>query len=357
MAEQEQDRSEEATPYKREEARKKGSVARSQDMQAAVAVGMVLLVLMVSGPGMVRKSLGMFAALWSHAGELTFSPDGLMAWLSALTIELFQVFLPLWLVLMLAAIVAGIAQAGLVLSAEPLKPDWKRLNPIEGFKRLFTLQVLFEAAKSSVKFCVFSVVLYYALDSLLPSWLFLTNSGVAQIANATGGGVLLVMQRLLLAMLLAAVIDWLFVRRTLAKRLRMSKREVRDEHKRREGDPRIKSKLREIRLQFLQKTRSLARVKEADVLVVNPQHLALAIQYKRGQMAAPLLLAKGAGELAIKMKDVARRHGVPIMENKPLARGLYREVDVNEWIPDTYFGAVAKALVWAFKVRRTGPTA
>ena len=352
MAEQEQDRSEEATPHKREQARKKGTVARSQDVLAAASVITFLLMMSVTGPGMVRDCLGIFASLLSHAGELSFSQDGFMAWQRMLALAVLKAIAPLLLALAAAGLLAGVAQAGLVFSTEPLKPDWQKLNPAEGFKRLFTMRSLFEAAKSTIKFLIFSVVLYFILKAMVPNWLLLTTAGIPEIAAGTGRAMLQVLRYMFLMLLLAALVDWLFVKRTLTKKLRMSKREVKEEYKSREGDPRIKSKLKEIRLQFLQKTRSMSRVKEADVLVVNPQHLALAIQYKRGQMAAPLLLAKGAGDMALKMKEVARRHGVPILENKPLARGLFREVDVNEWIPDAYYGAVAKALVWAFKVRQ-----
>ncbi|WP_046156417.1 EscU/YscU/HrcU family type III secretion system export apparatus switch protein [Chromobacterium vaccinii] len=352
MAEQEQDRSEEATPHKREEARKKGSVARSQDVLGAVSALTLLLALMTLGPGMARHCLGIFASLLSHAGEWSFSQDALSVWMRNLGVELFRTMAPLWFLLALTAALAGAAQVGLVFSAAPLKPDWEKLNPLEGFKRLFTLRSLFEAAKSSVKFLAFSLALYWIIRGMLPDWMLLTGAGAGRVADATGAALLQVLRYMALAMLVVAAADWLFVKRTLSKKLKMSKREVKEEYKRREGDPRIKSKLKEIRQQFLQKTRSASRVKEADVLVVNPRHLALAIQYKRGEMAAPMLLAKGAGEMALKMKETARRHGVPILENKPLARGLFRDVDVDEWIPDAYFGAVAKALVWAFRVKK-----
>ncbi|WP_199181229.1 EscU/YscU/HrcU family type III secretion system export apparatus switch protein, partial [Chromobacterium alticapitis] len=306
------------------------------------------------GPHMARKCFGVFSVLLSHAGEWSFSQEALAAWMSRMGMELMWAMAPLWLLLMLVAVLAGMAQAGLVFSTEPLKPDWQKLNPVEGFKRLFTMRSLFEAAKSSLKFVFFTLVLYWTLRRLLPDWLLLTTAGAGQVAAAMADAAMKVLRWMALAMLFAAAADWLFVRRTLNKNLRMSKREVKEEYKRREGDPRIKSKLKEIRLQFLQKARSMSRVKEADLLVVNPTHLALAIQYRRGEMATPKLLAKGGGEMALKMKDVARRHGVPIMENKALARGLYRDVDVDEWIPEHYFGAVAKALVWAFKIKRNG---
>ncbi|MBA4707087.1 EscU/YscU/HrcU family type III secretion system export apparatus switch protein [Aquitalea aquatica] len=350
---EEQNRSEEATPHKREEARKKGSVARSQDVLGAMSALTLLLVLMTMGARIAQHCLGIFSALLSHAGEWSFSQVALVAWMQDLGIELFRTLMPLWLLLLLTAAVTGAAQVGLVFSTEPLKPDWQKLNPLEGFKRLLTLRSLFEAAKSCVKFLAFSLVLYGIIRSMLPDWMLLAGAGAGRVANAIGAALLQVLRYMALAMLVVAAADWLFVRRTLNKKLKMSKREVREEYKRREGDPRIKSKLKEIRLQFLQKTRSASRVKEADVLVVNPRHLALAIQYKRGEMAAPMLLAKGAGEMALKMKETARRHGVPILVNKPLARGLFRDVDVDEWIPDDYFGPVAKALVWGFRVKKS----
>ncbi|GGY28770.1 EscU/YscU/HrcU family type III secretion system export apparatus switch protein [Paludibacterium paludis] len=352
MAEQEQDRSEEATPHKKDEARKKGTVLRSQDVMALGSVAAFLGFAAVFGPAAIGRCLTAYTGLWSRAAELPFSLTGLTVWLGDIGRETMLIFLPLWLMLGVVAVVLSAGQSGWKVSFEPLKPDWQKVNPIEGFKRLFTVKILFEAVKSVLKFVFYAAALYALVKAGMAHWLGLPMAEPGGVAAVMGGSVLEAVQRMALVMLAIALLDFLFARRSLARKLRMSRREVKEEIKRRDGDPRIKSRLREIRLQFLQKIRSSSRVGEADVLIVNPRHLALAIQYRREAMPAPRLLAKGAGDTALKMRRLARRHGVPILENRPLARALFREAQIDDWIPDTHYAGVAKALAWAFRVRR-----
>ncbi|MDF0606915.1 EscU/YscU/HrcU family type III secretion system export apparatus switch protein [Neisseriaceae bacterium TC5R-5] len=357
MAEQEQDRSEEATPHKREEARKQGNVARSQDVSAAASLAVLLAVLLMLGGGMVQRLLALLATIWQQAAMVPFSIGGITQYLQSIAQALLWLVLPFFVALMLVAILLGMAQAGVVISTHPLKPDWQRLNPVKGLKKLFSWKLLFEALKSVLKFTLFSAVLYFAIRDVLPGWMALPLLELPAVAQAMGQGVVVVSWRLLLAMLVVALLDVWFVRRTQQKDLRMSRREVREEYKRRDGDPRIKAKLREIRRELLKKSQSLSRVADADVLLVNPQHLALAIQYQRGVQATPLLISKGAGEVALTMRQLARRHGVPILENKPLARALFLAVQIDEPIPEQHFAAVAKALVWAYQQKEARGTA
>lgn len=353
MAEQELDRSEEATPFKRQEARKKGTVTRSQDVSAAVMAAGLLSVIVFFGAGMMRQELMLFQSFWTGSAGWSFDTAYVARHLASFVWRALVILTPLWLTLIVLALLSGAGQAGIVISTEPLKPDWKRLNPVEGFKRLFSFRMLFEGLKTTLKFTLFVLVLYWAVKSLWPKLLPLSLSNVGGLSQTLAAGSQSVLTRMLVAMLVIAVIDWVYVRREIAKKLRMSRREVRDEVKRREGDPRIKAKLRELRMQFLQRTQSLGKVKDADVLVVNPQHLAVAIKYQREAMQAPQVLAKGAGELALKMREIARRSGVPILENKPLARALFREIKIDGWIPEEHYAAVAKALVWAFRIRHS----
>jgi flagellar biosynthetic protein FlhB len=353
MAEQEQDRSEEATPYKKDEAKKQGTVARSQDVVAAASIGALGLFILFSGAGVIRQCLQMFSFLFLHAADFAFSFDGACAWLEALAVALLVMFLPFFMLMLITSVLACVIQTGFVLSTEPLKPDWNRINPLEGVKRFFTVKILLETAKSCLKFVIYTTVLYYLVKNVVSDNLYLLIAGPLTQRTVFGNHLSQVLWCLFLAMIALAIIDVLITRRSLAKKLKMSKREVKEEHKRREGNPVIKARLREIRMQFLQKTRAVSRVKEADVLLVNPQHLALAIHYQRGKMPAPLLLAKGAGELALRMRQVAGKHGIPVMENKPLARALYQEVGINQSIPEQYFASVAKILVWAFRVRKS----
>jgi flagellar biosynthetic protein FlhB len=348
MAEQELDRSEDATPFKRQQARKKGTVTRSQDVSTAVAAAALLLVMVFFGCYIMHQALALFQACLVQPITAIFNATQLLTygW------QALAVLSPLWLTLLILPLLSGTAQVGFIISSEALKPDWKRLSLAQGLKRLFSLRMLFEGLKTSLKFILFIIVLYWAIKGLWPKLLPLSLSHVSVLAQALGLGTQQIITKLLAALILIAVFDWLYVRREVTKKLRMSRRERRDEVKQHEGDPRIKAKLSEIRRQFLQRTQSVGRVKEADVLIVNPQHLAIAIKYQREEMQAPQVLAKGAGDIALKMREVAHRSGVPVLENKALARSLFRELKIDDWIPEAYYAAVAKALVWAFRVRR-----
>lgn len=353
MAEEELDRSEEATPFKKEEARKKGTVARSQDMAAAVAVSGLLLTMVFSGRHMVEEAQELFRSLLRASLDLNDATLA-MGVLAAALMQAIRILTPLWLVLIAFAVLSNMAQVGVKISFEPLKPDWKKLNPIQGFKRIFSLKMVFEGVKTLLKFVFFVLVVYWAILGVWPKLLSLSWANAPQFAQGMGVGAQQVITRMLAILLVIAAIDWLYVRRDMGKKLRMSRREVKDESKRREGDPRIKNKLRELRMQLMQKTQSVGKVKDADVLIVNPQHLAIAVKYERVDMMAPVVLAKGSGEMALKMKEIARRSGIPILENKPLARALFRDVKIDEWVPESHYAAVAKALIWAFRIRSGG---
>ena len=351
MAEQELDRSEEATPFKRQEARKKGTVAKSQDVGAAVTVLGLLIVVMFFGQKMVLAVLGLIRQFWMSPVSAMEEPALFGQTVALLFWQVLLALSPLWGILVVFALVSGAAQVGIVISAEPMKPDWKKLNPVTGFKRLFSWKLLFEGVKTTIKFTLFVSIIYWAVKGIWPKLLFLPQSNNLGMVKTLGEGSQTVMQRMLIAMIFIAFLDWIYVRYDVGKKLRMSRRELKDEVKRREGDPRIKAKLRELRMQFLQRSQSVSKVKDADVLIVNPQHLAVAVKYDRKDMMAPQVLAKGAGELALKMREVARRKGIPILENKPLARSLFRDVKINDWVHEEYYAAVARALVWAFRIR------
>jgi flagellar biosynthetic protein FlhB len=163
------------------------------------------------------------------------------------------------------------------------------------------------------------------------------------------GGLLV---KLVLAMLAVALLDLVFTRWEFAKRMRMSKREIKDENKNREGDPRIRARIRELRKDMLKRSRSLAQVPSADVLITNPTHIAVAISYKHGSGMGPQVVAKGAGDLAAAMRKLASRHNIPVVQNRPLARSLYREVDYSGHVPEKYYPQVAKIMVWVFAMRK-----
>lgn len=352
MADEDLDRSEAATPFKLERARERGVVAKSSDVSAFAILAVATLVFVAWLP-FAQKEFGrlMDELLSRVGGELTNGPvlwSLYATWLRGAA----QISAPLLIAVVCSAVLANLAQVGIVVSTEPLTPDFARLNPAEGFKRLFALRVLYDAAKSALKLGLLSLVLGFVLLSMVP--------GVSGLAGVTGhalAATLIAMvtgvgAKLVAAVLIVAAIDWIYVRREHTKKMRMSRREIKDEFKQREGDPRIRQRVRELRMQLLKRVRATRGVAKADVLITNPTHIAIAISYEHGVSPAPKVLAKGGGGLAAKMREVANRHRVPIVESPPLARALFREVDDEGFVPEHWYPQVAKILVWVMAARR-----
>jgi flagellar biosynthesis protein FlhB len=213
------------------------------------------------------------------------------------------------------------------------------------------MRLVYEAFKGLLKLAVISCVLWIALKHLLPDLLSLTYVDPRGHAQLILGDIGPLLFKLLMIILVIALIDVSYTRWDFAKKMRMSRREITDEHKRREGDPRIRSRLRQLRLEMLKQSRAVQQLPGADVLVTNPTHLAVAISYKHGEMPAPKMLAKGAGEVAAKMREAARRHNIPIVENRPLARELYKRLDSEGFVPEDLYPQVAKILIWVYAMR------
>lgn len=350
MAEQEQNRSEPATPFKLREAKKRGSVAKSQEINSVLVIGGFLAYLSLMGWPATRRQFGVDLAVLSDAHTLDFSPAKIVPWLSGMLVDMIFLLAPLFVTLIIVGIVASLIQTGPIFSLTPLKPDFNRLNPATGFKRLFSLRQLFDTAKTVVKLVAFTWVLYLAIRQLLPALMglmYADPSGYGRVAIDDAAGVIF---KLLLAMLAVALVDVMFGRWDYLNKLKMSRREVKDEIKQREGDPRIKSRIRELQNEMRKKSRALRNLPKADVLITNPTHLGVALRYKHGEMPAPIVVAKGAGELVEKMKQVARKHGIPIVANRTVARALFK-TDFEAPVPDASFPEVAKILVWVFAMR------
>jgi flagellar biosynthesis protein FlhB len=354
MSEQEQNRSEAATPFKLKEAQQRGQVAKSQEAVFAAILGGVVLALFASGEALSREVLAMARDLFLETGRSDWSQEGLLAWAKAASLQGLRALAPLLLAVLVAAVVANFAQVGAVFSAKPITPDFDRINPASGLKRLFSLKLVYEGFKSTLKLAALAYVLWLALEALLPGLLRLLHIEARAHALVVGPDVPRLLVKLLLVLLAIALLDVGYTRWDFAKRMRMSRREVTEEHKQREGDPRIRSRLRQLRLDMLKQSRAMRALPGADVLLTNPTHLAVAISYKHGQMPAPKLLAKGAGELAAKMREVARQHRIPVIENRPLARALYKRLASDQYVPEDLYPDLARILLWVYARRAQG---
>jgi flagellar biosynthetic protein FlhB len=351
VSQQEQDRSEEATPYRREQARKRGATAKSMDVVAFAVLSSALLYGVLAGPSLAHHGAALARRLFAGSAGTPLDEAGAVRLARLLMSAVAADLLPLLCVVAAVAGLATLLQVGAMVSFQPLKPDLQRLNPIEALKRLFSVRMLIEAAKTVVKAVLLVAVLAAAVWAALPRLFFAGAGTTPAYWGLVGAQVVSVGWSLVGALLLVALADWVLVRWELTRRLRMSRREVREELRHREGDPRIKQRQRQLRLEALKRVRSLGRVGDADVLVTNPTHFAVAIKYDRDKADTPVVIAKGAGELAAAMRQSARQHGVPVFQNVKLARALFRQTPMDAGVPFALFPEVARVLVWAYRLR------
>jgi flagellar biosynthetic protein FlhB len=345
MAEQEQDRTEQATPFKLREAKKRGQVPKSLEVNSWFVLVSFLLVLFIWGHDMVRELAHVNRTVFSYAGKLNFTPDELVLWLSEVFVAIAHVVMPIILVIATVAVLMNFFQTGPIFSFHPLKPDFKKINPVTGFKRIFSMRTVYETAKSLIKLALFGAIVYFFIMNLLPRIMGFIHVDPDAFSFLMLGHVESLVLQMVALMLLIALIDLLYSRRDFSEKMKMSRREVKDEVKRREGDPQVRAKMKELQREASKRAQSATRVPDADVLITNPTHKSIAIKYERASMQAPRVIAKGAGDLAMKMRQVARQHHVPIIENKSLARALFRKVDIDREIPAVFYAEVAKILV------------
>lgn len=341
------ERTEEATPRKRQEARKKGSVAKSADLAGASS----LLVCALMLPGVIdRLATGLFDSVHSSivqpSHEIDFSR--VMSVFGALLYPALVAIGPLVMCLMVVGLATNFAQVGFVLSGESMKPSWEKVNPLAGFKRLFSMRTTFEGVKATFKLFLFAWIAYVAIRG---QWADLANLSYlppSQAAAKIGLVMHSILVRIAVVWLALAIVDYIFQRKQLDKQLRMTKDELKREMKEQEGSPEIKAAMYHRRRKLL-KGGLVSRMREADLVVTNPTHFAVALKYRRNEHHAPMVVAKGQDYLALKIREIAGQEDVPIVENPPLARALYKQCEVGDFIPRDMFAAVAEVLAYVYK--------
>jgi flagellar biosynthetic protein FlhB len=347
------DRTEKPTARRLKDAAKRGQVARSRDLNDAFHLGAALMVLAYWGPSLVSGMGTIMASGITRIGDArsTAITSG-----DIVNVAVSGVMQIGWLVgpLAVAALVAtgasAQAQGGLNIATEALWIDLTRLNPASGFKRLMPSQAGLNLVKTIIAATVVGTVAWSAVSALLAdSTRFALLDPVAAGIGAWTHAVAF-LKRAAIALLALAAADFGLQKWRTAQSLKMTKQEVRDDHKLAEGNPEIKARVRRVQREMFRK-RMLAAVPRATVVVTNPTHFAVALQYTRGQ-AAPEVVAKGADNIALKIRTIAREHGVPIVENPPLARAIYRQVEVGEFIPGDLFEAVAEVLAYLIRLKQ-----
>jgi flagellar biosynthetic protein FlhB len=351
-----QERTEQATPRRREEARKKGQVARSQEV-ASVAILLACLIYFYFDSGrLVKKMMGMVSSFLKESGTLLISNNNIQSLAVDWLFEFFILIAPLLLTVLIAGLFANFIQVGFVISAEALEPKFSKIDPIKGFQKLFSLKSFAELAKNILKLSIVGYVAYVTVASEIGNLPSLMDQSAGEILVYMGQISFTIILRTSWVLIVLAILDYVYQRWEYEKGLKMSRQEIKDEYKQTDGDPLIKARIRRIQREMARK-RMMAQVPKADVVITNPDHIAVALQYDQLKMFAPVVVAKGTGFVAEKIKEIARESKVSVIENKPLARVLYKMVKVNEVIPENLYKVVAEVLAYVYGLKERTVTA
>ncbi len=350
FAAEDEGRTEEPSEYKIRKAREEGRVAKSQELIGALVLLMPAMALVFMGPTMLRTSLEMVRFYFDRLTELDPAKDGIIV--QAFFSYFFRLVVPVTSVAILAAVFSNLVQTGFLFTTKPLTPNFSKIVPRFGkyFQRtLFSGEALFNVAKSIAKIAIVGIVAFFIIRSRIEALANLQTvtlwNGVSTIASLAAQ-LLIIVALLLLAL---SIPDYLFQRFQYRESLKMTKQEVKEERKMYEGDPLIKNRLRQ-RMRELLSRNMAANVPKADVVITNPTHFAVALEWNQGSMAAPLVTAKGADEVALRIRRIAEESGVPVIENRPLARALFAETEIGDSIPEKYYQAIAAVLAHVYKL-------
>jgi len=344
-----EDKTEAPTPRRRQEARQEGQVARSVELNSALVLLSALVILRLCGPSLADRLRGVMVNSFTHF------PKGDLA-VGDVTSDLVRILLEVGV--MMAPIVIGVAaigflssavQVGLTLSAKPLQIKAERLNPIPGIGRMFSVRAGVECLKAIAKVTVVGYIVYSFIRDRYSDIASLAGGHYLTTCSTIGKLTWELLLRAALAILVIAALDYMFQRFQHEKQLRMTKQEVKEDLKRTEGDPLVKSRIRQ-RQRAISQRRMMQEVPKADVVVTNPTHYAVALKYESEKHVAPVVVAKGQRLVALKIREIAEENNVPIVENAPLARTLYTTVEIGDEIPAALYQAVAEILAYVYKL-------
>lgn len=344
------ERTEQATPRRRLEARRKGQVAKSREIPAAAILLLGFSIIYLLSTHFYHCFSRLMINFLHQIKDLQITPTNLLHLQKYIWGELFLIMGPILLTILAIGIISNYAQVGHIFSWELIQPKFSKLHPWHGLRRLFSKETLAELLKAIAKFLIVGLVVYYTIQGETIEMLNLVGQELAAIVNYLGRLSSLMVIKAGLVIFCLAILDYLYQRWRYEKSLRMSRQEVQEEFKQTEGDPLVKSRLKSMQ-RSLARQRMMNEVPKADVVITNPQHLAIALAYQKEKMIAPKVLAKGAGLIAEKIKEIAQLHGIPIVENKPLAQILYKTVDIGEMIPSTLYQAVAEILAYVYTMK------
>lgn len=347
------DKTEEATEKKKRDVRKKGQVPTSQELTSAVVLLVAFIILKTFGASLYQKMSELTVRVFEVYiyDENIFTVSGIMKFFIEIVLWFLQAMLPIFSIIMVIGVVINIVQTGFLFTAEGLKPKASNINPLRGVKNLFSLKNIAEFfVKTVVKVLIVGIVAYNTIKD--------NTKGLVNTMNVSiivSGEYIMTLMidlgiKMSICLVVFAVVDYVYQRRKHKKEIRMTKQEVKEEYKQTEGNPQIKQKIKQKQRQ-MSISRMMQNVPKADVVITNPTHFAVAIEYKPDKNDVPIVVAKGQDYVALRIKEIAKANKVEIVENKPLARALYAKVEIGQAIPEELYQAVAEVLAYVYSLK------
>lgn len=352
MADEQDDsqKTEEPSQKRLQDAVERGQVVTSREITSFLLLAAFTVVLGESAPDMLRKAQGALSAFIERPESIPINPEALGLTLEG-TLKILAGTLAIpFIAFVVSILFANAVQNRFVFSLEPIVPKLEKISLMKGIERLFSLRALTEFLKGIIKIVIVSVVAYYMISPYFRQLRELPDIAIGGTLAYLFMAAKRMMIGICVVMFFVALFDYLYQRYEYMKGLRMSKQEQRDEYKQQEGDPKVKQRLRQVRMERAKK-RMMAAVPTADVIVTNPTHYSIALKYEAGAMRAPMVVAKGMDLIALRMREVAREHNIPIYENKPLAQALYATVEVDHEVPAEHYKAVAEVISYVYRLR------
>lgn len=344
------DKTEEPTPKKKKDARKQGNIAKSAEVNKAMTFIAILVVIYMMSGSIISELQGFIVNILSGDFSMTMNDNTIKILMFKVMMSFMKIVLPISLIIMVFGILGSLIQTGLFFSMESLKPKFSKLNPLTGLKNMFSMKAIVNLIKSMVVICI---MIYLGYSFMSKNFEGIIKSGdiyLPYLFNIVLDLIKSILTSITLAVAVVATLDYGYEKFSHKKGLKMTKQEVKEEYKQMEGDPHIKGKIKQKQRQMANQ-RMMQAVPSSTVILTNPTHISIAIRYEQGKDTTPIVVAKGVDEVAFRIREIAKSHDIPIIENVPLARLIYKEVDIDQEIPEEMYKAVAEVLVAVYKIK------
>ncbi|UCD62815.1 MAG: flagellar biosynthesis protein FlhB [Candidatus Zixiibacteriota bacterium] len=345
-----QERTEKPTSRRRRKAREQGKVAKSMELNSAAILCLGFLSLYMMGPHLARQTMQIMAYTLANAPQIAMADPTFVSVFGDYMVKFFLVLSPVFVLVTLVAIGINVAQVGFKITPKAMELKFDKLNMANGLKRLVSVRSLVQLVRDSIKLLIIGFVAYKVIQGEFKSFFLLPDMSVAQFASQMGKLALQLTLKVGAVIFVIAALDYMYQRYEFEKSIRMSKQDLKDEYKETEGSPQLKSRVRQMQREMA-RSRMMQDVPKADVVVTNPTEIAVALKYDPEEMDAPYVLAMGERLVAQRIKELARECGIPVVEDKPLARALFRMCDVGQVVPTTLYKAVAEVLAYVYKMK------